>query len=411
MRRVTGLIPTRQAAYAGSARDVFRTFLRLGLTSFGGPVAHVGYMRDACVVRRGWVDEARFAQLVALCQFLPGPASSQLGFALGLLRAGWRGGVAAFVAFTLPSALAMVAFALLLPRLSASPWLPPAVAGLKLLAVAVVAHAVAGMARTLAPDLPRAAIAIASAVLVLTAPGGAWLQMAAIALGAVAGLALCRMETAPPSACQPSPLAGRAAPWLLATWLGLLALALALPPVQSPGPASVFATFYRAGALVFGGGHVVLPLLHDAVVAPGWVDTGTFLAGYGAAQAVPGPMFTLAAYLGASLPGPLPAGVLAMIALVAIFLPGLLLVAAALPLQARLAGRPAAVRAMAGVNAAVVGLLGAALYDPVWREGIRGPTGLGIAAVALVLLASRRVPVPLVVLWCVGASLATSGAR
>ena len=403
--------PADTRARAGDAREVFRTFLRLGLTSFGGPIAHVGYMRGECVVRRGWLDEARFAQLVALCQFLPGPASSQLGFALGLSRAGWRGGLAAFVAFTLPSALAMSAFALLLPWLSAGRWLPPVVAGLKLLAVAVVAHGVAGMARTLAADLPRASIAIAAAILVLAAPAGAWLQLAAIALGAGAGLALRGNAIAPHPGRLPLPHSRRVALWLLATWLALLAFALALPAPQSPGPASVFTAFYRAGSLVFGGGHVVLPLLHDAVVEPGWIDTGTFLAGYGAAQAVPGPMFTLAAYLGASLHGPLPAGVLAMIALFAIFLPGLLLVAAALPLQARLAGWPAAARAMAGVNAAVVGLLAAAFYDPVWREGIRGPADLAIAAVALVLLASRRVPVPVVVLWCVGASLAAFAAR
>lgn len=398
-------MPTQDADPRGSAREVFATFLRLGLTSFGGPIAHLGYLRRECVSRRGWLDDARFAQLVALCQFLPGPASSQLGFALGLLRAGWRGALAAFVGFTLPSALAMFAFATLLPRLAGSPWLPPAVHGLKLLAVAVVAHGLAGMARRLAPDPARAAIAIAAALLVLLAQGGAWTQLAAIALGAGAGLLLRRDGEAASTDRLPLPHGGRAALWLLAAWLALLGFALVQPAAPSPGAGSTFAAFYRAGSLVFGGGHVVLPLLHEAVVAPGWIEDDTFLAGYGAAQAVPGPMFTLSAFLGASLPGALPSGLLAAIALLAIFLPGLLLVAALLPLQARLSRSPRAAWTMAGVNAAVVGLLAAAFYDPVWREGIRTPLDLLVAAVALALLASGRVPVLLVVLWCVATSL------
>lgn len=401
--------PPRGAVPVASAREVFSTFLRLGLTSFGGPIAHLGYLRRECVSRRGWLDDARFAQLVALCQFLPGPASSQLGFAIGLQRAGWRGGVAAFVGFTLPSALVMAGFALLLPSLAGQHWLGPALHGLKLLAVAVVAHGLAGMARRLTPDAGRIAIATLAGALAVALPGGLWTQLAAIALGAAAGVLVCRAGdaagTAPPAGARRA----RAMPWLLlATWLGLLAFALARTPGASPDALSAFAAFYRAGSLVFGGGHVVLPLLHEAVVAPGWLDADRFLAGYGASQAVPGPMFTIAAFLGASLPGGLAGGACAAIALAAIFLPGLLLVAALLPLQARLAAVPAAARAIAGINAAVVGLLAAALYDPLWRDGIRGPADLLVAALALVLLASGRVPVLLVVAWCVLASLGSA---
>lgn len=402
-----------ETAAGGSAGEVFATFLRLGLTSFGGPIAHLGYLRRECVVRRGWLGDARFAQLVALCQLLPGPASSQLGFALGLLRAGWRGGLAAFVAFTLPSALVMAGFATLLPTLAHQRWLPPAMHGLKLLAVAVVAHGLAGMARRLTPDLRRVGIAIAAATLVLALPGGLWPQLAAIAFGAAAGLVLFRAGDAA-EVRWPTP-AGRcsqAMPWLLlAAWLGLLVLALLWPPGATPDAASVFAAFYRAGSLVFGGGHVVLPLLHEAVVEPGWVDADTFLAGYGASQAVPGPMFSIATFLGASLPGGLAGGAGAVLALCAIFLPGLLLVAALLPLQARFSGAASARRAISGVNAAVVGVLAAALYDPLWREGIRDLPDLLLAAIALALLASGRVPVLLVVLWCALASLGVAALR
>jgi chromate transporter len=400
--------PTPDVPRPGSAREVFGTFLRLGLTSFGGPIAHIGHLRRECVSRRGWLDEARFGQLVALCQFLPGPASSQLGFALGLVRAGWRGAVAAFVGFTLPSALAMWAFAIMLPGFADSPALRAAIQGLKLLAVAVVAHGLAGMARRLAPDPARMAIAAASGLLVLLAPGHAWLQLAVIAMGACTGLALSRVDGTHTGDALSLPHGSRGALALLGVWAVLLCLALAQPPVPSPDPGATFSAFFRTGTLVFGGGHVVLPLLHEAVVEPGWVDGDTFLAGYGAAQVVPGPMFTLAAFLGASLSGGPSSGLLAVIALLAIFLPGLLLVAALLPLQARLARSPPVARAMAGVNAAVVGLLAAAFYDPVWREGIRNASDLLVALVALGLLASGRVPVLLIVFWCVAAALAMS---
>ncbi len=387
----------------GTAREVFGAFLRLGLTAFGGPIAHLGYLRETFVRRRGWLDEAQFAQLLAVCQFLPGPASSQLGFGIGLLRAGWGGALAAFVGFTLPSALLMLGFAALAPRLAYGPG-AAAVHGLKLVAVAVVAHGLLGMLRSLAPDLPRRLIALGAALLVgLT--GNAWLQLVAIALGAVSGLWVCRQARASTSA--PFPVAyGRGVGAACIGVFGLfLLIALLLPAGATPTLAGVAAAFYRAGALVFGGGHVVLPLLQQSVVAPGWVSPDGFLAGYGAAQAVPGPMFTLAAYLGAVIPLGLPPVVGALVALLAVFLPGFLLLAAMLPLWGGLVRHPRAASAMAGINAAVVGLLGAAFIDPVWTSGVRAPVDLGIAAVGFALLAWRRWPAWTVVPWCVGAAM------
>jgi chromate transporter len=386
----------------GNAGQVFRVFLKLGLTSFGGPIAHLAYFRRELVERRKWVGESEFAQLLALCQFLPGPASSQLGFSLGLLRAGWQGALAAFAAFTLPSALLLFAFAALLPRIS-GPMGSAAIHGLKLVALAVVAHGVLGMARQLCPDATRASIAAAAAGLILLA-GTASMQLVVVALGAVAGVALCRGVVPIPGGglrLRYGPALG----WLMLGVFALLLAALPLASRGSDGLVAVAAAFYRAGALVFGGGHVVLPLLEEAVVNTGWVSTDEFLAGYGAAQAVPGPMFTLAAYLGARLPG-LEGGVLgASIALGAIFLPGLLLVSGVLPLWRVIAGRPLAARAIAGVNAAVVGLLGAALYDPVWTSAVRGSVDVAIAVVGFTLLAAWRVSALLVVMWCAGASV------
>jgi len=386
-----------------SAREVFATFLRLGLTSFGGPIAHVGYFRRELVERRRWVDETQFAQLLALCQFLPGPASRQLGFSLGLARAGWAGAIAAFFAFTAPSALLLFAFAHFLPQVPATT-AAVLVHGLKLVAVAVVAQGVLGMARTLTPDAIRAGIAIVGALVIL-AIGGAWAQLAVVAMGAVAGLALCRGAQVPRS--EPPPLPhGRATGFAL---LGVYALLLVLLPFSASavgGPAALAWAFYRAGALVFGGGHVVLPLLQQAVVDPGWITRDDFLAGYGAAQAVPGPMFTLAAYLGARIGGDLGAAGAAALALGAIFLPGFLLVSGALPLWRSLASHPAAARAMAGVNAAVVGLLAAALYDPVWTSAIATPIDVGIAVVGFAMLAAWRAPPLAVVAWCVAAAFA-----
>ena len=387
----------------GSAAEVFATFLRLGLTSFGGPIAHLGYFRREIVERRRWVTEAQFAQVLALCQFLPGPASSQMGFSLGLLRAGWAGALAAFVAFTAPSALLLFAFAMLLPAV------PAAIAGvlvhgLKLVAVAVVAHGVLGMARNLCPDAIRASIAAAAGFAIL-ALGGAWTQLAVVAAGAIAGLALCRDARSPPSEAPALPHGRRAGFILLAAYALLLA-ALPLAANALGGAAALAWAFYRAGALVFGGGHVVLPLLQHAVVDPGWLTRDEFLAGYGAAQAVPGPMFTLASYLGARIGDVLgPAGN-ACIATGAIFLPGFLLIGAVLPLWRSLSGHPAAARAIAGVNAAVVGLLAAALYDPVWTSAIASPVDAGIAIAGFAMLAAWRAPALAVVAWCLAATFA-----
>lgn len=313
------------AADHGSVGEVFAAFLQLGLTSFGGPIAHLGYFREAFVVRRRWIDEAGYADLVALCQFLPGPASSQVGFALGLARAGPLGALAAWAGFTLPSALLMLLFAY-----GASSFDGPvsiaAIHGLKLVAVAIVAQAVWGMARTLTPDRRRAGLALAAAV-VVTLLGGAWGQVTAMGVGALGGLWLCRMcrnVTSAPGSAVRFAVSRRIGVACLATFaLLLVGLPLVAPASGSQGLA-LFDAFYRSGALVFGGGHVVLPLLQTAVVEPGWTSDATFLAGYGAAQAVPGPLFTFAAYLGAVV-GPAPHGVVgAAVALVGIFLPGLL---------------------------------------------------------------------------------------
>jgi chromate transporter len=389
----------------GATGEVFGTFLKLGLTSFGGPIAHIGYFRRELVERRKWIGESEFAQLLALCQFLPGPASSQLGFSLGLLRAGWAGALAAFVAFTLPSALLLFAFAALLPHVSGTLG-EAAIHGLKLVALAVVAHGVLGMTRQLCPDTPRASIAAVAAATVLLA-GQAWVQLLVVALGAAAGLFFCRnVQPVPGGGLQPR--YGAQTGWVLLVVFALLLLGLPLAAEGREGLLAVAEAFYRAGALVFGGGHVVLPLLEETVVAPGWISRDEFLAGYGAAQAVPGPMFTISAYLGARLPGGEGGAVGAAVALIAIFLPGFLLVAGALPLWRAIAGRPAAAHAIAGVNAAVVGLLGAALYDPVWTSAVRGPLDLAIALVGFTLLAAWKASALLVVLWCVCASAAAA---
>ena len=397
----TAVPPTRSNP-PGNTGEVFVAFLRLGLTAFGGPIAHIGYMREAFVRRRGWLDDAHFAQLLAVCQFLPGPASSQMGFGIGLARAGWRGALAAFAGFTLPSALLMLGFAALAPRLGAG---AAALHGLKLVAVAVVAHGLLGMARQLAPDLPRLLVAAGAAALVL-ASGNAWLQLAAIALGAVLGTWWCRQAAAPTTALFPFGGGRRIAAVCLTLFLlGLLA-ALLLPARATPSLAGVAAAFYRAGALVFGGGHVVLPLLQQSLVAPGWLPADSFLAGYGAAQAVPGPMFSLAAFLGAEIPlGGLPPAVGALVALLAMFLPGFLLLAGMLPLWAGLVRHRRAASAMAGINAAVVGLLAAAFIDPVWSGGVRAPVDAAIAVVGFALLAGLRWPAWTAVLWCVAAAV------
>lgn len=403
MQRPDVSVSTRPA---GAAVEVFRAFLKLGLKSFGGPIAHLGYLREEFVARRGWLDEAQFAQLLAVCQFLPGPASSQMGFAIGLLRGGGQGALAAFTAFTLPSALLMFGFAALAPHLRHGLG-AAAVHGLQLVAVVVVAQGLLGMVRQLTPDAPRALIAAgATALIVLT--GHAWVQLIAIAVGGMLGSWFCRQVSVPTLAVFPVRYGHRSAAAFLALFLFGLGGALMLPPTPAPTAGGLAAAFYQTGALVFGGGHVVLPLLQQTVVEIGWVTPERFLAGYGAAQAVPGPMFSLAAFLGAEVPLGLPAAAGASIALLAVFLPGFLLLLAVLPVWGRLARWPWAASAMAGINAAVVGLLAAAFYDPVWTEGVRGPADFATVILGFALLAAARRSALWIVLWCVAASIAAS---
>ncbi|MCC0808757.1 chromate efflux transporter [Methylobacterium sp. W2] len=403
---MTTPLPSRE----GAVREVFLAFLKLGLTAFGGPIAHLGYFRAEFVHRRRWLDEAAYADLVALCQFLPGPASSQVGFSLGVMRGrGLAGGLAAWAAFTLPSALLLLAFAYGADALG-GPVGSGIVHGLKLVAVAVVAQAVWGMGRTLAPDATRAAIAFAALALttVLTGSTG---QVAGIGLGAVAGLVVCRRSSAAAGGHLGIPVSRRAG----AVALFLFGLFLAVPPILAKSLSSqgfaLFDAFYRSGALVFGGGHVMLPLLRTALVETGWIGPDAFLAGYGAAQAVPGPLFTFAAYLGAAL-GPQPNGLVgAAIALVAVFLPGLLLVYGALPFWDAVRERPLAQAAMRGANAAVVGILAAALYDPLWTGAVLGPRDFAVAAGAFLLLTIGAAPPWIVVALTVvaGAGLTVVG--
>lgn len=378
--------PFARRPRAGNAAEVFFAFLKLGLTAFGGPVAHLAYFRVEFVERRRWIDDGSYADLVALCQFLPGPASSQVGFALGLGRAGWPGALAAWLGFTLPSALVLILFALGIQQ-----WVglatSPAVHGLKLAAVAVVAHAVWGMARSLCPDGPRAALAIAAALLALALPSALG-QVLAIAAAAIVGLLWLQPATLLPTKPRDPGLGKTTAVLLLLAFTLLLLwslLAVAMPSLNAQ-----FAAFYQAGALVFGGGHVVLALLQAAVVPAGWIENDAFIAGYGLAQAVPGPLFTFAAYLGALMPAPMGGWTGGMLLLVAVFLPGLLLVAGALPFWESLRQRRPVQRAMAGANAAVVGLLLAALYDPLWTSAIHSRLDFGIALAAFGLLAHGR---------------------
>ena len=383
-------------ARTGTALEVFRAFLKLGVSSFGGPIAHIGYFREEFVVRRRWLDQQAFADLVALCQFLPGPASSQTGFSIGLIRAGYPGALAAWTGFTLPSAIIMVLFAYGAGALGGGAG-AGLLHGLKLVAVAIVAQAVSGMARTLCPDRQRASIAVLSALMVLFSTS-AVAQIGAIALGGILGLWLCR-GAAPLGAeghihMPVSRRVGLGA--LTAFFVLLIGLPLAQHVVHGSGVAQ-FAAFYRSGALVFGGGHVVLPLLREAFVAPGWVNDDTFLAGYGAAQAVPGPLFTFAAYLGAVL-RPTPHGIAgAVLGLFGIFLPGMLVLVGALPFWDSFRKREDAQAVMRGVNAAVVGLLGAALYNPLWTTSVKSSGDFAVALVGFVLLTVWRAPPLLVV--------------
>ena len=405
----------------GTALEVFLVALRLGLTSFGGSVAHLGYFRREYVARRGWLDEEQYADLVALCQFLPGPASSEVGIAVGMGRAGLRGGLAAWLGFTLPSACALAAAALLLRDRAIGD--TGAVHGLLVVAVAVVASAVWGMARTFAAGYPRAAIASLSAAgaLVWTSPANGVVTI--LVAGAIGRLFLRRqdIETAhAPAGSVPTGSAGfqptlpvdtmlsgatarppARARRAIVAWALFFGLLLLLPLLRGTTPGrgwgqglAVVDSFYRAGALTFGGGHVVLPLLQREVVPPGWVTNKEFVAGYGAAQAVPGPLFTFAAYLGAAL------------STVAIFLPSFLLVAGVLPLWERLRRREGVRAALRGVNAAVVGLLAATLYRPVFTSAIHGPGDFGLALLGLALLLRWKLPPLLVVAVIVAISAA-----
>jgi chromate transporter len=379
----------------GSALEVLAVSTRLGLTSFGGPVAHLGYFREEYVRRRRWLTEDAYADLVALCQFLPGPTSSQVGVAIGILRAGLPGAMAAWLGFTLPSAIALVAFAFGLQRLGVADagWLH----GLKVAAVAVVANAVWGMARSLAPDRERAAVAILSAIVVLSWPGAAG-QVLVIALAGMIGWFWLGGSSGESRGSLPPAVGRRTAIVSIVVFVALLCALPVLRQVVTSQAFLVFDSFFRVGSLVFGGGHVVLPLSQAEVVPPGWVTNEEFVAGYGAAQAVPGPLFTFAAYLGAVMHQP-PNGIAgAAIALVAIFLPTFLMVVGALPFLSALRARAGFQAALRGINAAVVGVLLAALYHPVWTSAIKASADLALALVAFALLAWWSVPAWLVVL-------------
>lgn len=382
--------------------EVFAAFLKLGLTSFGGPIAHLGYFRDELVLRRRWIDDEAYAELVALCQFLPGPASSQVGFVLGYARAGWPGAFAAFIAFTFPSALLMLALAFASAAVG-GPIAEAALHGLKLVAVAIVGQAVWGMARSLTPDLLRAAIAIGAALFILLV-GGAFGQVGAIALGAMAGLLLCRRLAV-----------DRASRWLaiamprrlgVAAAVLFVALLAGLPPLAHAlgwRELALFDIFYRAGALVFGGGHVILPLLQAELVPPGWIGDDSFLAGYGAAQALPGPLFAISAYLGTVAGNGVGGG---LVALAALFLPGFLILTAALPFWEALRRNRTVKAAIIGVNAAVVGILGMALYDPLVTTAVLSWRDALLALAALVALLRFRAPPLAIVAGLVAASIA-----
>ncbi|MGC8120376.1 chromate efflux transporter [Marinobacter sp. VGCF2001] len=382
-------------------REIFLAFLALGLTSFGGPAAHLGYFRNEFVARRGWLSEQDYADLVALCQFLPGPASSQTGFAIGLLRGGGWGAAAAWTAFTLPSAIILVAFALS-ANLLEGPLSQGILHGLKIAAVAVVAHAVLGMARNLCPDQQRTGIALA-AVLLVVFVGGTAGQLSAIVVGGLAGLFLC--TSASGDATGHSSLAVSSGTGRLSASLYVLLLA-GLPALAWLTPGTLLDMldgFYRSGALVFGGGHVVLPLLEAEVVQTGQVTADEFLAGYGAAQAIPGPLFTFSAYLGAIMSPTAPV-VWAALALLAIFLPGILILLAVLPHWNHFRRWHRAQALMRGANAAVVGILGAALYQPVFTSAIIGPREFALALTGFLLLSVWKLPA-----WAVVIVMAAGG--
>lgn len=376
--------------------EVLGVATRLGLTSFGGPIAHLGYFRDEYVIRRKWLDERSYADLVALCQFLPGPASSQVGIGIGIFRAGLPGALAAWLGFTLPSALALVLFAFGVRTLGGNGetgWLH----GLKIVAVAVVAQAVWGMAKGLCPDRERASLAVLAAIVTL-AGQSAPAQVLAIAISGLVGWRMLPPTALGADAHARFPISKRLG---VAAWIVFFALLFGLPLLRQIAPSrslEVFDSFFRVGSLVFGGGHVVLPLLQAEVVGPGWVTNEQFVAGYGATQAVPGPLFTFSAYLGAVMNG----WRFAILSLVAIFLPSFLLIVGALPFWDLLRAKASFQSALSGINAAVVGLLLAALYKPVWTSAILAPVDFGLGLIAFGLLMFWKWPPWIVVLLCAG---------
>ena len=374
----------------GTPWEVLRVAGRLGVTSFGGPIAHLGYFHEEYVVRRKWLDEQSYADLVALCQMIPGPASSQLGIAIGIQRAGLLGGIAAWVGFTVPSAIALVIFGLLLhgSGVLTAGWLH----GLMVVAVAVVAQAVWTMARALASDAPRASVALAAAAVSIILPSSL-AQVLLIVTGALVGFVLFRSTAEDGPAHSPAfrGLSRAAAVSCLAAFAVLLGGLPILRAVLHSQWVAVIDSFYRSGSLVFGGGHVVLPLLQREVVPPGWISDASFLAGYGAAQAVPGPLFTFAAYLGA-VSGPAPNGIPgAALALVSIYVPSFLLIIGLLPFYGLLRKERTVRAALSGVNATVVGILLAALYSPVWTSAILSPVDFALGLAAFLLLAVWKV--------------------
>lgn len=386
---------------SNSFLDIIKVFGLLGVTSFGGPIAHIGFFRTEFVERRRWLSDEQFAHLLAICQFLPGPSSSQLGFSIGLLRGGWLGGLAAFIGFTLPSAIVLVLFALGLPLLSGG-WTEAALQGLKIVAFVVVADGVIGMSRKLCPDAFRQTLAIGAAALLLLT-GIIYMQLMVIGLGALLGAGFCKEKSQAPDVLGTAITTRFGIISLILFFLLLLGLpVLALLQVDLLQIAHVF---YQAGSLVFGGGHVVLPWLEASLIETGVVSEDAFLAGYGLSQAIPGPLFTFAAYIGVLWPSELSWLVTATVALIFIFLPGFLLVCGVLPFWQNIAAKPSVANAMAGVNAAVVGILGAALFQPIFIVAILTPADMAIALVAFWLVSIRKLSVLYAVVWCVVLSM------
>ena len=382
----------------GSFLEVLWASTRLGLTSFGGPIAHLGYFHEEYVKNRKWIDEQSYADLVALCQFLPGPASSQVSIAIGILRARFLGGIAAWIGFTLPSALALIAFGLGIGAFAGASdagWLH----GLKVIAVAVVAQAVWGMARSLCPDRERATIAILAAIVTLAWPSAVG-QLSSIVIAGLTGAVIFPGQTTSSPSQMRFPIAKKTG---IAAWIIFFVLLVGLPFYRQISPShglEVFDSFFRVGSLVFGGGHVVLPLLQTEVVGPGWVTNEQFVAGYGATQAVPGPLFTFSAYLGTVMSSEPNGWTGAFLALVGIFLPSFLLVIGALPFWDLLRSVPIFQSALKGINAAVVGLLLAALYNPVWTSAIHSPADFALGLIAFGLLMFWKFPPWMVVVLC-----------